>query len=108
MMKDMMGLMKQAAAMQSKMQDMQAEMDHIIIEGQSGGGLVRVTMTAKGAMKGVVIDPSLMKADEREILEDLIVTAHEEARKKAERLMEEKMKAVTAGLPLPPGMKLPF
>jgi nucleoid-associated protein EbfC len=107
-MKDMMGLMKQAQAMQAKMQDMQAEMERLEVEGQSGGGLVRVTLSAKGTMKGLVIDDSLMKPDEKEILEDLIVTAHEDARKKAERLMEEKMKAVTAGLPLPPGMKLPF
>jgi len=105
---DMMGLMKQAQAMQSKMQDMQAELERIDVEGQSGGGLVRVTLSAKGMMKGLAIDASLMKAEEKEILEDLIVTAHEDARKKAERLMEEKMKAVTAGLPLPPGMKLPF
>jgi DNA-binding protein YbaB len=69
---------------------------------------VRVTLSAKGIMKGVAIDASLMKPEEKEILEDLIVTAHEDARKKAERVMEEKMKAVTAGLPLPPGMKLPF
>ncbi len=107
-MKDMMSLMKQAQAMQSKMQDMQAEMERIDVEGQSGGGLVRVTLSAKGMMKGVAIDASLMKPEEKEILEDLIVTAHEDARKKAERVMEEKMKAVTAGLPLPPGMKLPF
>ncbi len=107
-MKDMMGLMKQAQAMQAKMQDMQAEMERLEVEGQSGGGLVRVTLTAKGTMKGLAIDDSVMKPDEKEILEDLIVTAHEDARKKAERLMEEKMKAVTAGLPLPPGMKLPF
>jgi len=105
---DMMGLMKQAQAMQSKMQDMQAELERIDVEGQSGGSLVRVTLSAKGMMKGLAIDASLMKAEEKEILEDLIVTAHEDARKKAERLMEEKMKAVTAGLPLPPGMKLPF
>jgi len=107
-MKDMMGLMKQAQAMQAKMQDMQAEMERIDVEGQSGGGLVRVTLSAKGMMKGILVDASLMKPEEKEILEDLIVTAHEDARKKAERVMEEKMKAVTAGLPLPPGMKLPF
>jgi DNA-binding YbaB/EbfC family protein len=107
-MKDMLGLMKQAQAMQSKMQDMQAEIERIYVEGQSGGGLVRVTLSAKGMMKSVVVDASLMKPEEKEILEDLIVTAHEDARKKAERVMEEKMKEVTAGLPLPPGMKLPF
>lgn len=107
-MRDMMGLMKQAQAMQAKMQDMQAEMERLEVEGVSGGGMVRVTLTAKGAMRGVAIDASLLKADDKEIVEDLIVTAHEDARKKAERLMEEKMKAITAGLPLPPGMKLPF
>lgn len=107
-MRDVMGLMKQAQAMQAKMQDMQAEMERLEVEGVSGGGMVRVTLTAKGAMRGVAIDPSLLKADDKEIVEDLIVTAHEDARKKAERLMEEKMKAITAGLPLPPGMKLPF
>lgn len=103
-----MGLMKQAQAMQTKMAEAQAALDQIEVEGQSGGGLVKVTLTAKGLMKAVVLDESLIKADEKEILEDLIVTAHEDARKKAERLTEEKMRDVTAGLPLPPGMKLPF
>lgn len=107
-MKDIMGLMKQAQAMQSRMQEMQAEMERTQVEGQSGGGLVRVTLTAKGMMQAIAIDASLMKPEEKEIVEDLIVAAHEDARKKAERMMEEKMKAVTAGLPLPPGMKLPF
>jgi DNA-binding YbaB/EbfC family protein len=107
-MKDIMGIMKQAQAMQGRMQELQQELERTEVEGQSGGGLVRVTLTAKGAMKGIAIDASLLKADEKEIVEDLVVTAHEDARKKAERLMEEKMKSVTAGLPLPPGMKLPF
>ena len=107
-MKDIMGIMKQAQAMQARMQEMQQQLEATEVEGQSGGGMVRVTLTAKGMMKGVTIDPSLLKADEKEIVEDLIVTAHEDAHKKAERLMEEKMKSVTAGLPLPPGMKLPF
>ncbi len=107
-MKDIMGLMKQAQAMQARVQDIQAELERMEVTGQSGGGLVQVTLTAKGAMRGLAIDASLLKADEKEIVEDLIVTAHEDARKKGERLVEEKMKAVTAGLPLPPGMKLPF
>jgi DNA-binding YbaB/EbfC family protein len=107
-MKDIMGLMKKAQEMQSRMQDMQAELERTEVEGQSGGGLVRVTLTAKGAMKGVAIDASLLKADEKEIVEDLILAAHEDARKKAERAMEEKMKSITDGIPLPPGMKLPF
>ena len=107
-MRDMMGLMKQAQSLQTKMQEMQAELERLDVEGISGGGLVKVTLTAKGLMRGVSIDPSLLKADDKEIVEDLIVTAHEDARKKGERLMEEKMKSITAGLPLPPGMKLPF
>ncbi len=107
-MKDLMGLMKSAQAMQTKMQEVQAELERLEVEGQSGAGLVRVTLTAKGQMKALAIDPSLLKADEGEILEDLIVTAHEDARRKAERLAEEKMRDVTVGLPLPPGMKLPF
>ncbi len=107
-MKDGVGLMKQAQGMPERLGEVQAELEALQVEGQSGGGLVRVAMTAKGQMKGVTIDPSLMREDEREILEDLIVTACDDARKKADRLAEEKMKAVTAGLPLPPGMKLPF
>jgi DNA-binding YbaB/EbfC family protein len=107
-MKDIMGLMKQAQAMQARMQEAQAEMERIEVEGQSGGGMVRVTLTVKGALKGVAIDASLMTPGEGEILEDLIIAAHEDARKKAEQVMEEKMKSITAGLPLPPGMKLPF
>ena len=107
-MKDIMGLMKQAQAMQAKMAELQAELDNVIVEGQSGGGMVKVTMTAKGAMKSVSIDPSLFKPDEREIVEDLIVAAAEDARRKGEEAAAGKMTAVTAGLPLPPGMKLPF
>ena len=106
--KDLMGLMKQAQVMQAKMAEVQAELEALEVQGQSGGGLVTVTLSAKGAMRAVVIDDSLVKADEKEILEDLLVTAHEDARKKAERLTEEKMRDITAGLPLPPGMKLPF
>ena len=107
-MPDMFGLMKQAQAMQAKMQEMHAELERIEVEGQAGGGMVRVTLTAKGQMKALMIDDQLLKSDEKVILEDLILVAHEDARKKAERLMEEKMKGVTAGLALPPGMKLPF
>lgn len=107
-MKDVMGLMKQAQAMQAKLAETQAELERLEVEGQSGGGLVRVVMTAKGQMKGITLDPSLMKEEEREILEDLIVTACDDARRKAERMAEDRMKAITAGLPLPPGFKLPF
>ncbi len=107
-MKDIMGIMKKAQEMQARMQDMQAEMETTLVEGQSGGGMVKITLTAKGGMKGVAIDPSLLKEDEKEILEDLILAAHEDARKQAEGVMESRMKDMTAGLPLPPGMKLPF
>ena len=107
-MKDIMGLMKQAQAMQAKMAEMQAELDTVLVEGRAGGGMVSITLTAKGAMKSLKIDPTLLKPDEGEMLEDLIVAAHEDARRKAEDALAEKMKSVTAGLPLPPGLKLPF
>ena len=107
-MKDIMGLMKQAQAMQARVEEIQAELERLEVEGVSGGGLVRVTLTAKGALKGLSLDASLLKADEKEILEDLIVAAHADAKAKGEKAMEEKMKAVTAGLPIPPGMKLPL
>jgi DNA-binding YbaB/EbfC family protein len=105
-MADFLGMMKQAAQLQSKMQAMQEELDHVEVEGMSGGGLVTVRMTAKMEVKAVKIDPSLMKADEREILEDLLVTAHNDARRKAEAAMQEKMQALTGGLQLPPGLGL--
>ncbi len=105
-MRDMMGMMKQAQQLQQKMQELQAELDATEVEGASGGGLVKLRMTAKGDMRGLAIDPSLMVAEEREILEDLVVAAHADARSKAERMMAEKMQALTGGLPLPPGLKL--
>jgi DNA-binding YbaB/EbfC family protein len=105
-MADFMGLMKQAAQMQSKMQEMQAELDQLEVEGAAGGGLVNVKLTAKGDLKAVKIDYSLLKPDEKEILEDLIITAHADARRKAESVMQEKMKGITGGLSLPPGLKL--
>jgi len=102
-----MGLMKQAAQLQSKMQALQAELDTIEIEGTAGGGMVSVKLTAKGELKGTKIDDSLMKPSEKEILEDLLVAAHADARRKAEGVMQEKMKSLTGGLPLPPGLNLP-
>ena len=105
-MKDIMGLMKQAQAMQQKMQDVQAELDTVEVEGAAGGGMVKLTMTAKGQIKAVSIDPSLLTPDEKEIIEDLIVAACNDARTKAERVMQERMAEVTKGLPLPPGLKL--
>lgn len=105
-MADFMGLMKQAAELKSKMEAMQAELDLIEVEGEAGGGMVTVRLTAKGEMKGLKVDDSLLKPEEKEILEDLIVAAHADARRKAEAVMQEKMQGLTGGLPLPPGLKL--
>ena len=105
-MRDIMGLMKQAQAMQQKLADVQAELDGIEEEGGAGGGMVTVRMTAKGQLKAVVIDPSLIVPDEKDILEDLIVAAANDARAKAERVTQERMAEITKGLPLPPGLKL--
>jgi nucleoid-associated protein EbfC len=105
-MADFLGLMKQAAELKSKMEAMQAELDQIEVEGTSGGGLVTVKLSGKGEMKGVKIDDTLLQPSEKEILEDLIVAAHADARRKAETLLQEKMQSVAGGLPLPPGMKL--
>jgi len=106
-MADFMGLMKQATQLQSKMQALQAELDTIEVEGTAGGGLVSVRLTAKGDLKGIKLDDSLMKPSEKEIVEDLLVAAHADARRKAEAVMQEKMKVLTGGLPLPPGLNLP-
>ena len=105
-MADFLGLMKQAGQLQAKMQELQAELDTIEVEGTAGGGMVTVRLTAKGELKGTRIDDSLLKPDEREILEDLLVAAHADARRKGEAVMQDKMKSLTGGLPLPPGMKL--
>jgi DNA-binding YbaB/EbfC family protein len=105
-MADFLGLMKQAAELKSKMEAMQAELEQLEVDGTAGGGLVTVKLTGKGAMKGVKIDASLMKPEETEILEDLLVAAHADARRKAEALVEDRMKSVAGGLPLPPGLKL--
>lgn len=101
-------MMKQAQAMQAKMAEAQAELESLMVDGESGGGLVKLTLSAKGALQSIAIDPSLLKPEEREILEDLIVSAHAQARARADEAMTEKMKAVTGGLQLPPGLKLPF
>jgi nucleoid-associated protein EbfC len=106
--KDLMGMMKQAKAMQEKMQGLQAEIAEVAETGQSGGGLVKVTLKGTGEMVGVQIDPSLLKEGEGDILEDLVVAAHAEAKRRLDATIAEKTQALTAGLPLPPGMKLPF
>ncbi|HWK69187.1 MAG TPA: YbaB/EbfC family nucleoid-associated protein [Rhizobiaceae bacterium] len=107
-MKDLLGLMGKAKEMQAKFQAMQEEIAGIEATGQAGGGLVKVTLTGKFEMKKLEIDPSLLKGDEAEILEDLVLAAHNDAKGKVELTMQEKTKELTAGLPIPPGMKLPF
>ena len=107
-MKDIMGMMKAASEMKGKMEAMQAELAELVVEGRSGGGLVTVSLSGKGEMKGLSIDPSLFKDDDVTVLEDLIVTAHNDARAKSEAEMQRRMAEVTAGLPMPPGMKFPF
>lgn len=100
-------MMSQLQGLQSKMQDMQAELESVEVTGTSGGGMVSVTLTGKGDMRGVKIDPALLKPDEGEILEDLIVAATQDAKRKSEAIMQEKMQQAAGGLPLPPGMN-PF
>lgn len=103
-MKDFTGMLKQARELQTRMATLQEEMDTIEVAGTAGGGLVTVTMSAKGELRGVKIDPSLIKPDEVEIVEDLIVAAHSEARRRAEEALQEKMKELTGGMPIPPGL----
>jgi nucleoid-associated protein EbfC len=105
-MADFLGLMKQAAELKSKMEAMQSELEQLEVEGTAGGGLVAVKLSGKGEMKAVKIDHTLLKPSEKEIVEDLVVAAHADARRKAEVLLQDKMKAVTGGLPIPPGLKL--
>jgi DNA-binding YbaB/EbfC family protein len=105
---DMMDMMKKAKELQGKMEELQAEVSAMEVAGSSGGGLVTVVMTGKSEMKRVKIDPSLLKPEEAEIVEDLIVAAVNDARAKAEAALADKMRELTGGLQLPPGMKLPF
>jgi DNA-binding YbaB/EbfC family protein len=107
-MKDLLGLMGKAKEMQAKFQAMQDEIAMMEATGQAGGGMVRVTISGKFEMKKLDIDPSLFKEDDVEILEDLIIAAHNDAKSKVEQAMQEKTRELTAGLPIPPGMKLPF
>jgi DNA-binding YbaB/EbfC family protein len=107
-MKNLGEMMKQAQRMQAQMAEAQARIETIQVTGTSGGGMVEVTLTGKGDMLRVSVDPSLLSADEKEVLEDLVVAAHADARSKAEALVQEEMGKVTGGLKLPPGLKLPF
>ena len=105
-MRDLMGMMGQLKQLQEKMQQLQSELEATEVSGTSGGGLVTVTLSVKGEMRKLSIDPSLMKPDEKEIVEDLVSAAHADARAKAEKIAQEKAGALTGGLPLPPGLKL--
>ncbi|MEB2845040.1 YbaB/EbfC family nucleoid-associated protein [Rhizobiales bacterium RZME27] len=107
-MRDIMGMMGKVKEMQAKMEKMQADIALLEVEGTSGGGLVTVRLNGKGEMLGVKIDPSLFKEDDVEILEDLIIAAHKDAKDKADATTAEKTRELTAGLPIPPGMKFPF
>jgi nucleoid-associated protein EbfC len=105
-MPDFLGLMKQAAELKSKMETMQAELDRIEVDGSAGGGLVTLKLSGKGEIRAAHIDESLLKPDQREIIEDLIAAAHADARRRLETVLQDKMQALTGGLPLPPGLKL--
>ena len=105
---DFMKMMSKAKEMQAKMATLQDDLAEIAVTGSAGGGLVSVTITGKGELKGVKIDPSLLKPEEAEIVEDLIVAAHRDAHAKAEAAIAEKMAEMTGGMGLPGGFKLPF
>jgi nucleoid-associated protein EbfC len=107
-MKNLAGLMKQAQEMQTKMEEMQARLEAMETEGVAGASLVTTTLNGKGTLRRIKIDPKLIDPAEAEMLEDLIVAAHADAKRKVEARAAEEMQQVTAGLPIPPGMKLPF
>lgn len=105
-MKNLMDMMKQAKQLQEKMQEMQSAVDAVTETGVAGAGLVSVTLNGKGVLNELKIDPSLMKDGENEILEDLIVAAHADAKAKIEQRLQDKMQELAGGMQLPPGMKL--
>jgi DNA-binding YbaB/EbfC family protein len=107
-MKNLGQMMKQVQELQVRMQAVQEKLERMTIEGRSGGGLVSVTLNGKGTLTAVAIDASLMKEGEKEILEDLVIAAHADARAKLQQAMADEMKEVTGGLPLPPGLQMPF
>jgi DNA-binding YbaB/EbfC family protein len=107
-MKNIAGLMKQASQMQENMKQMQAKLEAAELEGVSGAGLVRLTLTGKGTLKSITVDPKLADPAETEMLQDLILAAHADAKSKLDAFTESEMKNATGGLQLPPGLKLPF
>lgn len=107
-MKNLGDVFKQAQELQSKLQDFQDQMEALEVEGQAGGGMVRVTMNGKGVLRSVHIDPSLLSADDKEVLEDLVLAAHNDAKTKSEAAAQEEAQKLTGGMGLPPGMNLPI
>jgi nucleoid-associated protein EbfC len=107
-MKNLGQMMKQAQQMQTRMTELQARLGEMEVAGQSGGGMVQATLSGKGELRRIKIDPALAKADEVEVLEDLVVAAVNDARQRVDAMVAEEMSKLTGGLQLPPGMKLPF
>lgn len=107
-MKNLSQMMRQAQDMQRKMEEMQTAMENMAVEGTAGGGLVKVTLNGKGALLDIAIDPTVLKDEDHETVEDLIKAAFGEAKARADQMMKDEMSAMTGGLDLPPGMKLPF
>lgn len=107
-MKNLSEMLKKAQEMQTKMGDMQAELDQVEVEGTAGAGMVKVVLSGKGDMKSVTLDPSIFSSEDKEVVEDLIVAAHNQAKAKVADAAAEKMKDITGGLDLPPGFKMPF
>jgi nucleoid-associated protein EbfC len=107
-MKDISQIMRQAQAMQAKINEAQKKLEAMEVDGSAGGGLVKVKLSGKNALLSLVIDPSLMVADEREILEDLIKAAHDDARRKLEEAQNDEMKGLGSGMGILPGFKMPF
>ena len=107
-MKNIAGLMKQAAQMQQKMEELQTKLSEMTLEGAAGAGMVTVTLNGKGEMQGVRVDPKLLDPGDVEMLQDLLIAAHTDAKRKIETMATEEMQRLTGGLNLPPGMKLPF
>ena len=107
-MKNIAGLMKQAAQMQQKMEELQTKLSEMTLEGAAGAGMVTVTLNGKGEMKGVRVDPKLLDPNDVEMLQDLLIAAHADAKRKIEAMAADEMQKLTGGLNLPPGMKLPF
>ncbi len=107
-MKDLMNIMGKAREMQAKMAEMQESLTQMVVRGEAGGGMVTVALTGKFEMQSMTIDPSLIKEGDSEIIEDLVLAAHNDARARIEAMIAEKTRDMTAGMPLPPGFKLPF